>query len=606
MKRRNFLKTAGTSLIGLPFTVQGMKLGIMPNAPFFNLNTDKILVLIKLSGGNDGLNTIIPLDQYANLSNHRSNVILPESSVLNLTTETGLHPAMAELHNMYVNNGEVAIIQGVGYPNPNRSHFRSTDIIHSGSSSNTILTSGFLGRYLDTEVSGYPEGFPNSSSPDPFALVIGTNVSKTCQGAVSNYSLAITNPDNLNPLATGAGSTPPPGYYADRLNYLRSAISQTNAYGAVIQGAAGMGNNLANYPNTSLANKLKIVANLISGGLKTNIYVVSQGGYDTHSGQVSGSDPTTGKHSNLLAELSGAIGAFQNDLNLLGIQDRVLGLTYSEFGRRIKSNGGKGTDHGDAGPMIMFGSKVNAGLFGTNPTIPATVTNSQAVPMQFDFRQVYRSILDGWFCASPGVIDNNILFGSFSDMGAVDGPCSPGALPVELISFEAQAMTDHIALFWEVGEMDRFSGFQVQRSDNGIDFTDLEWVETKNSNEQHYNLKDTKVELNHLYYYRLKLVNEDNSYTYSDIRTGIIEGEVEHNLEVYPNPARNYISVKTDQNFESSHLFILNKNGEPVYDNETWNGETTRIRISHLSAGIYTTQVLIGRQMTVQRFVKVD
>lgn len=609
MKRRNFLKTAGTSVVALPVTVQGMNIGVLPSSKFFNsltFNTDKVLVLITQSGGNDGLNMVIPVDQYSNLSTHRSNVLIPENNVLNLTPETGLHPAMSGVHNMFVNNGEVAVIQAVGYPNPNRSHFRSTDIIHSGSSSNVNLSSGYLGRYLDSEVSNYPNGYPNASNPDPFAMVIGNNVSKTCQGAVANYSLAIEDPFNLDPLTTGVGSTPPPGYYGDRLSYLRTTISQTNEYATTIQSAATMGNNIATYPGGNLAQKLKIIANLISGGLQTRIYVVSQGGYDTHNGQVDNNNTTSGEHANLLGELSDAIAAFQNDLNQLGVADKVLGLTYSEFGRRIKSNGGYGTDHGDAGPMLMFGSSVNAGIFGVNPPIPATVTNQQAVEMQYDFREVYQSILEGWFCSPTGTIQNSILQGSFTDMGAVAGPCSAIVLPIELITFEAQAVKNNISLLWEVGEMSGFSGFEVQRSTNGGDFTKIAWLENKGESVKSYDLKDRDVEVNQRYYYRLKMVDIDGTFSFSKVRTAMVEATDTTSISVYPNPAQHNIHIKTQRAFETGHLFILNKKGEPVYDNDEWTGEHLTIKISHLPTGMYTVQAVVGRQVTVVKFLKVE
>lgn len=607
MKRRNFLKTAGTGVIGLPLTVQGMNIGVLPNSQFLtnlSLNTDKVLVLITQTGGNDGLNMVIPVDQYSNLSTHRSNVLIPENSVLNLTPETGLHPSMSALHSMFVNDGQVAVIQAVGYPNPNRSHFRSTDIIHSSSASNVNLSTGYLGRYLDTEVSNYPTGYPNATNPDPFAMVIGNNVSKTCQGAVANYSLAIEDPFNLDPLTTGVGSVPPPGYYGDRLNYLRTTISQTNQYASVIQAAATAGNNIATYPGSSLANKLKIIANLISGGLQTRIFVVSQGGYDTHNGQVDNGSTTTGNHANLLGTLSDAIAAFQNDLNQLNIADKVLGLTYSEFGRRIKSNGGNGTDHGDAGPMIMFGANVNAGIHGVNPTIPATVTNGQAIPMQFDFREVYQSILEGWFCSPTSTIQNSILFGSFTDMGAVNGPCSAIVLPVELITFEAEAGKRDISLLWEVGEISGFKGFQIQRSENGVDFKDHSWVASRGENVKNYSLIDRDVEANQRYYYRLKMVDMDETFTISSVKTAMVERSEETSITVFPNPAKHQIHVKAAQEFDEAHIFILSKTGEPVYDNENWNGDNLSIKISHLPAGLYTVQAIVGRQVTVKKFLK--
>lgn len=425
MKRRDFLKIAGATVVGLPLSLQGMEVGVLSNAALLEDltgNTDKVLVLITMTGGNDGLNMLIPKDQYSNLAIHRPNIMIPEDQILDLTPETGLHPSMSALQQMFFEE-EVAFVQAVGYPNPNRSHFRSTDIINSGSGANTYLKTGYLGRYLDTEINLGDNNLPSPTYPDPLAIVIGSRVSETCQGVISNYSQTISDPYNINPLATTIGGSPPPGYYADRLSHLQTTIEQTNEYSSVIEQAAENGDNLVEYSSRPLSQKLKIIANLISGGLGTRIYVVNQGGYDTHHNQVSGNDTTTGVHADLLEELSEAISTFQQDLKLLGIDDRVLGLAYSEFGRRIQSNGGNGTDHGDAGPMIVFGSKVNPGIIGVNPTIPEVVTSAQAVQMQFDFRQVYRNILEGWFCTLYTTIEDDILFANFNNIGVLEDPC---------------------------------------------------------------------------------------------------------------------------------------------------------------------------------------
>ena len=252
----------------------------------------------------------------------------------------------------------------------------------------------------------------------------------------------------------------------------------------------------------------------------------------------------------------------------------------------------------------MFGANVNAGIHGVNPTIPATVTNSQAIPMQFDFREVYQSILEGWFCSPTSTIQNSILFGSFTDMGGVAGPCSAIVLPVELITFEAEAGKRDISLLWEVGEISGFKGFQIQRSEDGVDFKDHSWVASKGENVKNYSLIDRDVEANQRYYYRLKMVDMDETFTISSIKTAMVERSEETSITVYPNPAKHQIHVKTTQEFDSAHIFILSKTGEPVYDNENWNGDNLSIKISHLPAGLYTVQAVVGRQVTVKKFLK--
>jgi uncharacterized protein (DUF1501 family) len=405
MKRRLFLKAAAAGSV-LPVSLNGMSVRAYANSPLMHLlgrrtgSNDNVLVLIQLNGGNDGLNTVIPLDQYTNLTKARSNVIIQDTKVLKLNgvNGTGLHPAMTGLQGLY-NNGLVNIIQDVGYPNPNFSHFRSTDIWMSGSDTSESWTTGWMGRYLDSQFPGFPDGYPNTGAPDPPAIQIGSMVSLATMGASVNMGMAITDPSNFYTLVNGT-TDPVPNTPAGReLEFLRIMANQTNQYATSIKNAATKATTLSTkYPTgNNLADQLKIVARLIKGGLKTQVYMVSIGGFDTHSQQVDNSDHSIGAHATLLQRVSDAITAFQDDLTLMGIQDRVAGMTFSEFGRRIMSNGSVGTDHGAAAPMIAFGTGVQRGVIGRNPVIPDTVTVNDNVPMQYDFRQVYASALQDWF-----------------------------------------------------------------------------------------------------------------------------------------------------------------------------------------------------------------
>ncbi|MBL7729207.1 MAG: DUF1501 domain-containing protein, partial [Dinghuibacter sp.] len=189
------------------------------------------------------------------------------------------------------------------------------------------------------------------------------------------------------------------------LKFIRVVAQQTQQYASVIKAAADRVTTQAPYPsNNTLADQLKIVARLIKGGLKTRVYMVSIGGFDTHSLQVNTTDTTTGAHATLLGRVSGAIKAFQDDLKFLSIDDRVVGMTFSEFGRRIKSNSSVGTDHGAAAPMLLFGNKIDGGMLGVNPTIPANASVNDNVPMQYDFRSVYATLLEKWFCLPKNVV----------------------------------------------------------------------------------------------------------------------------------------------------------------------------------------------------------
>ncbi len=397
MKRRTFLKRSSAATV--PVILGGVKVSALNN-PFFNLldGDDRVLVLIQLDGGNDGLNMLIPKDQYANLQATRSNVVVPESSILDLTDTLGFHPVMGDLKNVF-DEGKLNIVQNVGYPNQNRSHFRSMDIWQTASEENQFLSTGWLGRYFNLLAPDYPTGYPNAENPDPFALTIGSAVNETCEGTNGSFSLALVDPENITALNTPISTTIPGSCYGDKLDFLSTSIIQSNAYGEVIETANESGNNLSTkYADTNpLAEKLKLVARLISGGLQTKVYIVSLGGFDTHADQVVDGNNETGEHATLLETLSEAICAFQNDLELLGLEQRVVGMTYSEFGRRISSNASLGTDHGNAAPMMLFGSCVNPTVIGDNPTIPEEVSPQEGVPMQYDFRSVYGSVLVDWF-----------------------------------------------------------------------------------------------------------------------------------------------------------------------------------------------------------------
>ena len=399
MKRRNFLKYTSRIAAAAPVLIKGMPVSALPMSPLFatvNGDSDRVLVLIQLIGGNDGLNTVIPLDQYGNLANARPHVLIPESEVINVTDGIGFHPNMTGIKSVY-DDAKLSVVRGVGYPDQNRSHFRSEDIWTMGSASDEFLSTGWLGRDFQRQFPTFPEGYPNEDCPDPFAVTMGSSVSVTCQGTTSNFSIAVTDPFNITALPEGALSTAPDTPYGIELSFLRTLIEQSNAYGETVTEAANLGANMVDYPQTSLAQQLKNVALLVSGGSQTKVYVCSLGGFETHANQVVTDNQTVGEHADLLQTLSDAVAAFQADLAAQGLEERVLGMTFSEFGRRIRSNESDGTDHGSAAPLLLFGSCVNPGFLGDNPEIPAVVGVQDGVAMQYDFRDVYGTVLEDWF-----------------------------------------------------------------------------------------------------------------------------------------------------------------------------------------------------------------
>ncbi len=424
MKRRNFLKA--TSAMSLPFFVGGTPFTAVGKNKLFDVigeGNDKVLVLVQLQGGNDGLSSVIPLDQYDNLANVRQNILVSESSIIKISDTVGLHPNMAELKNIW-DDAKLGILQGVAYPNQNRSHFRSTDIWNTASEPDEFLTTGWMGRYFGLNHNDFPEGYPNNDCPDPFALTIGTIVSETCQGTISNFSLAVTDPFNPGTVNLGEPGDALNNCYGREVDFVRDIARQTNAYSDTIKAAANAGNNISTKygDDNLLAQKLKTVARLISGGLQTKIYVVQLGGFDLHSNQVIDGNPQAGNQSNLMRILSDGLCAFQEDLVQLGVDDRVVGMTYSEFGRRIRSNQSNGTDHGTAAPIIVFGSCINPGIIGDNPEIDPQVGINEGVPMQYDFRSVYATMLMDWFDIPEDKV-REVLFDDFQYLPLIQ--CTP-------------------------------------------------------------------------------------------------------------------------------------------------------------------------------------
>lgn len=359
--------------------------------------TDRVLVLIYLDGGNDGLNTVVPLDQMSALANARPHVLLPENSLHTLGgTSVGLHPSLSGFKSLF-DEGRLKIIQSVGYPQPNYSHFRSTDIWMSGSNADELVNTGWSGRYLQNQYPAYPESFPSEEMPDPLAIEIGFGASLLFQGPTAAMSMVISGPESFHDLVDNVEQPAPDGPAGDKLRYVRLIARQSQQYGQQVMQAAKKANNQVEFPKGNrLAQQLGIVSRLIAGGLKTPLYMVRLGGFDTHDAQVANGDTTRGEHADLLSDLNHAVMAFMQDLEAQNIDDKVMGMTFSEFGRTIMSNTSNGTDHGTTAPMFLFGSTVAGGLTGTNPVIPSSVTYEDDLEMQYDFRQVYQSVLTQW------------------------------------------------------------------------------------------------------------------------------------------------------------------------------------------------------------------
>ena len=401
----------------LPALIPGISLRAMTTPIFRPIREEAnghVLVLIQLNGGNDGLNTVIPLQYYEAYHSARANIAIPEDKVLRLEgfDGTGLNPAMPELQQLF-NAGKLTIIQGVSYPQPNFSHFRATDIWLTGADAGQVLPTGWAGRYLDREYPHFPQDYPNTQMPDPLAIQVGSLVSPALQGPGLTMGMAISNPTSFYDLIGDNAAPVSESRAGDQLAYIREMSVKTDQYAGVIKKAAQKVTKQSDkYPATGknpLADQLKIVARLVAGGLQTRIYLVSMGGFDTHAKQTDGTDTTTGVHAKLLGKLSEAINVFQDDLSYLQVSNRVVGMTFSEFGRRIQSNASGGTDHGAAAPVFVFGDGVRPGIVGDNPVWPSKLTVNDNLAMQYDFRAIYSTFLEKWFRANQAASEAVLL-----------------------------------------------------------------------------------------------------------------------------------------------------------------------------------------------------
>ncbi len=462
MFRRKFLKTTAAGVI-VPTVLNGLPVKAYSNNSILDalvnpgVDTDHVLVLIYLGGGNDGINTVVPIDQYSKYVAARPNVFIEQNKLLSINGQTklALHPSLKGFQTLY-NENKLTIVQSVGYPNPDYSHFRSTDIWATASNSDELLDTGWMGRYLNSEYPGFPLGYPNASNPDPLAVQVGGNMPLLFQGPNAQMAMNVSNPDIFGAWPSGIDDPPPNTNLGHELSFIRTINRQSKSFADALLSAYFKGTNVATYPTGNyLADTLKVIARVIKGGLKTRLYLVNLYGFDTHSDQVVAGNKTTGVHATLLQYLADGALAFQRDLEAMNLDNRVLGMTFSEFGRRIKDNlsGGGGTDHGAAAPLFLFGKNVVGGVVGNNPFIPTTVSVNDNIPMQYDFRSVYTSVLQDWFCVKDPAL-NDIMLRNFQSLPIVQkSNCITGVDDFEnlnesiTLDTSSNPMVDRITIF---------------------------------------------------------------------------------------------------------------------------------------------------------------
>lgn len=411
--RRQFLHTGLTlasAAATVPWFLNASALGMPQAAPGLSsipgVPEDHILVVVQLSGGNDGLNMVVPhgMSEYYKA---RPGIGIPAVNVLKLgeTSGIGLHPQMAAIKELY-DNGMCSVIQGVGYPNPNRSHFKSMDIWHTADLSAT--GNGWLGRYFDAECCGYGKG--ESGTPEkgkgPVIAQPGIAIGRTAPLAMEGQQvkpIAFENEDMFRWTGEGVNKALAEPY--DRIQRRGNTTeSDTNAaflmrtaldaqVSSDLIRKAVRTRPLVQYPPSELGRQLAMVGSMIRAGLPTRVYYVNHGGFDTHAGQ----GGAQGRHGQLLNQLAAAMKAFYADLKAQENDGRVLTMSFSEFGRRVSQNASQGTDHGTAAPMLLFGPMVKPGIIGDHPSL--TDLDDGDLKYKIDFRSVYSGILQGWLKA---------------------------------------------------------------------------------------------------------------------------------------------------------------------------------------------------------------
>ena len=375
LSRRDFL--ARSSLVALA-----------PTVPLFLARSlraatpqqdSRVLVVIQLDGGNDGINTVVPFKDEG-YAKYRKSLRLPTNDLIKINDRVGLHPALRTASRL-LDSGRLTILQGVGYPNPNRSHFKSMAIWHTARMKPEKDSPGWLGRALD--------GGHAPADGSPASALIGLGSPPRALRGERSLSAALAHLDDL--VLNGATDprkalmpTPPAG---DVKAFVRRSMLDAYTTAERLKDAARIKDAGAAYPGTGLSTRLRLIARLLKAGFGTRVYYTVQPGYDTHYSQLP-------QHANLLDELGGALRAFLDDLKNAKLDDRVIVLVFSEFGRRVAENGSLGTDHGTAGPVLLAGPRVKSGLVAETPSLLDLQEGD--LRMGLDFRQVYATVLQDW------------------------------------------------------------------------------------------------------------------------------------------------------------------------------------------------------------------
>ncbi len=403
--RRSFFKAMGLG-IGGSMVLGNMRIGAASMSPLSAAlsaaDSDRVMVFIRLKGGNDGLNTIVPIYDYSTYANARPTVKIAQADTFDLSSEFAMPNFMNSLQPFW-SDGKMKVVHGVGYDDQSLSHFRSADIWATSSDESEIEPAGFMGRYYEDQ---YPD-FLNSPPPEPLAVQIGSVGNLMFTGSDNtSYAFSVADPEQLYALAQNGWlhnmNNLPECLYGEQLGFLRAVANNTFNYAGVINDAYTATTNSVSYDNSYLSNQLALVARLIKGGLGTKIYLVTLDGFDTHAEQPDA-------HQALLTDLANGISSFYADLAVSGRENDVLSMTISEFGRRVEQNASDGTDHGAAAPAMFFGPALAGnGFLGQHPSL-TNLDNAGNLEFDIDYRQLYASVLEDWLCIPSDIVDEALL-----------------------------------------------------------------------------------------------------------------------------------------------------------------------------------------------------
>jgi uncharacterized protein (DUF1501 family) len=398
MQRREFIKKS--SLVSAAFLVPDF---LKPFEKYYlDTITDRNIVIIQLSGGNDWLNTVVPFENDI-YYNKRKTIAIQKNTIISLNEQFGFHPSLQSLQELF-SQGNMCIINGVGYPNPDRSHFRSMDIWQTGSNSDEYLTTGWIGRLLDSNCMGCQNPYLAIETDDSLSLALKGNSKKGIAVRDIRQLYNQTQEPFFKNILDAETNTM---LNEDSLGYLYKTLIETSSSAKYIFETSKQFSNPFVYPDSGFARQLKTIAGFIGSGLQTRVYYLSLGGFDTHINQVK-------TQENLLKQYAEGVAAFVNNLKSMNKFKDTLLMTFSEFGRRVEQNSSGGTDHGTAGNVFIFGDNLKQkGIY--NPAPDLNQLEDGDLKFSIDFRSIYATLLDNWL----GIKDKSILQRDFDKLNFV-------------------------------------------------------------------------------------------------------------------------------------------------------------------------------------------